>query len=259
MRLRSVSTVIATLALLAACGGGADVSEVEPADQAASAPAPPTADLPDDASGDAPDGTSDSAGEDAAPGSVGDPDSAWCDLARGVDDASDRFDDIDITDPAAVEAAFDEMYERMLAALPAAPPELRDALEVSIEGFARLRAALVEVDWDFLVADLAVLDELGDELDAAGDRIDRYNQDVCGMPVDDEPDTDDGAFDPGAGTIGDQIVDLFVSVGFTQAEAECLFDNIDFTDPEATNDLDQIIPVFELCGIDLARLAELGG
>lgn len=193
-------------------------------------------------------------------------DSAWCVAARDVEMASDVLDgeNFDFTDPAAVETAFADMLAAFEPAIASAPPEIAADVDTTYEGFLQLRDALAAVEYDFLRADLAVLDELDSEMDAASARIEAYNEDVCGIPADDtvdEPDEpdDSGEFDPTAGSIRDQTVAELVAQGFTQDEAECIFDGIDFTDPDLGADMNVIIEVFDSCGIDLARLAELGG
>ena len=192
----------------------------------------------------------------------GDPDSEWCTAAQEVEDASNRLDGIDFTDPEAVKAAFDEMHDRMQAALPSVPAEIRADVELSAQGFEELQDALRAVDYDFLNADLSLLDQRSAEMDAANINIEAYNEQVCGIATDATDATDDtatdGGFDAGAGTIREQAVAELVRQGFTQTEAECLFDNIDFTDPEIASDPTKIFPVFDTCGIDLARIAELG-
>ena len=62
------------------------------------------------------------------------------------------------------------------------------------------------------------------------------------------------------GTIRDQAVLGLVEAGFAEAEANCLFENLDFTDPAALEDVTRVcLKVFTDCGISLDRLAQLGG
>ena len=105
--------------------------------------------------------------------------------------------------------------------------------------------------------------------EAANDRIEAFNAEACGLePIDggdqvasgDDP-ADPGApvFDPANGSIRDQTVALFVSRGFTEDEAGCLFDNMDLQDPELATNQESLLALVEACDLDLERLAGLGG
>jgi hypothetical protein len=203
---------------------------------------------------------------DDQPTFEGDAGSDWCVAAQEVEDASSVLDSVDFTDPAAVEAAFTDALGLMESAMQFAPPELQDDLDVTLDGFNQLRDALIAVDYDFLNADLSMLEDSDAIMQTASDNIEAYNEQVCGIVADANITTDvtvpDGSgndFDPGAGTIRDQAIAELVASGFTEAEASCIFDNLDFTNPELANDMTAIVGVFDLCEIDLARLAEIGG
>jgi hypothetical protein len=65
-------------------------------------------------------------------------------------------------------------------------------------------------------------------------------------------------FDPN-GSLRDQFVTYLVSCGFTQSEAACLFEHLDFDDPAVlAGDPDAMLPAFETCNIDTDRMAEIG-
>jgi hypothetical protein len=67
------------------------------------------------------------------------------------------------------------------------------------------------------------------------------------------------AFDP-AGPLRDQFVGYLVGCGFTEPEAACLFDQLDFDDPAVlAGEPDAMAPAFEACSIDVGRMAEIGG
>ena len=67
-------------------------------------------------------------------------------------------------------------------------------------------------------------------------------------------------FNLGDGTIREQLVAQFVSIGMANEEAECIADNLNFGDPAVqSGDIGAMLGVFEECGIGLDRLAELGG
>ncbi len=190
----------------------------------------------------------------------GDSNSQWCVANRELDVVSDEFNDLFLAEPEALEAKLTEMLGLVEAAASIVPPELAGDVALSLTAMRQLETALIAADYDILNADLSVLDE-----DAAGqvanDNIEAYNEQVCGIIDDDDDSTDDDdddGFQAGAGTIRDQAVAELVDSGFTQPEAECVFDNIDFADPELGNDPNAMFTVFDDCGIDLTRLSELG-
>jgi hypothetical protein len=56
----------------------------------------------------------------------------------------------------------------------------------------------------------------------------------------------------------EQFVDYLAACGFTQSEAACLFDHLDFDDPAVqAGDPDAMVPAFETCKIDVDRMAEI--
>ena len=150
-----------------------------------------------------------------------------------------------------------------------APPEIAEAVSTSYEGVVRLDTELAAVEYDFLRADLSAIEELDAEMDLASEQISTYNDSVCGIPADDAgadataggetSGGNDDSFDPTAGSIRDQTIAQLTASGFTEEEAGCMFDNIDLTDPTLGTDMSVIVEVFEVCGIDVTRLAELGG
>jgi hypothetical protein len=65
-------------------------------------------------------------------------------------------------------------------------------------------------------------------------------------------------FDPN-GSLRDQFVAYLVSCDFTQSEAACLFEHLDFDDPDVlAGDPDAMLPAFDACNIDTDRMAEIG-
>ena len=248
-----VLLIVVSLLALAACDGSSEGAGGTAADPLVDTTDAPTS-TPD---GSAPPTTS----PEGATGVGSDPDSDWCVAARAVQTAGDAFDAVDFTDPAAIEAAIDEMMTQYEAALTLAPPEIASALNESFDGLRELRTQLEAVAYDFLDADLSVLDDADGSIDAANAEIGRYNEAVCGIvagPAGGDTATGEG-FDPGAGTIREQAIAELVATGFTEQEAGCIFDRLDFTDPEIANDVSAMAAVFDACGIDLARIAELGG
>ncbi len=192
---------------------------------------------------------------------TGDPNSQWCVASRELDGANDLFSDVDFTDAEAVEAAVDQMISTYEDVAPLAPPELVDDVAISLGAIKQLEAALIAADYDLLNADLSALTD--DASRGSDDNIEAYNEQVCGIVSDDDGTADGGDaggdFDPLDGTIREQAVTTMVGLGFTEAEAGCFIDNVDLTDPNLASDTNTIVAVFELCDIDLARFAELGG
>ena len=188
------------------------------------------------------------------------PDSEWCVAAREMTVVADAMDDVDFTDPAAVEAAVTDFVAKYEEIAPIAPPEIAEAVDTNFQAALVLQSALAEVDYDFLIADLSAIGEIEAETDAARDVISAYNETACGIPADDDEteDTDESQFDPFEGSVRDQVIAELVRAGFTEDEAGCFFDHIDFTDPDAGDDTAAIMEMLDTCGIDLARLMELG-
>jgi hypothetical protein len=168
-----------------------------------------------------------------------------------------------------------------------APDEIKEPAQKLADGTQMLVDALKAADYNILDADLSFLEEstLDAELDAASDKLDAYTETNCdrsfssddgesspatdpdtGVASDDTVDAGDdsgeepGDFNPGDGTIREQLVAQFVSIGLANEEAECIADNLDFGDPAVqSGDIGAMLGVFEECGIGLDRLAELGG
>ena len=258
---------------LAACSSGGDesstVGDAAVTTSVADADETPSGDASAGyaSAGDAPTGEGGAAADEPAIDEStqgGGPDSDWCAAARRVESASDALDaeDFDFTDPASVEDALGDMLSEFESALTSAPSEIRDDLDTSYANFRAFDDALAAVDYDFLRADLSVLADDEGEIEAATDRIEAYNWEVCGIPID--TDTDDssggdtsGDFDPTAGPIRDQTIAQLMTSGFTEVEAGCIFDNADLSDPDYGSDPAVIVAVFETCGIDAQRLLEL--
>lgn len=249
---KRLAVVLAAALIGVACGSGDDAGTA--ADGTAGA----------DAASPADDGSGDRGTVDPEAGAE------WCDAAREVDDRLDALEapDFDLTDPAQVEQVFTEAMAALRDVQPSAPPEIAADLATTIEGFERFDDALAAVDYDFLSADLSVLEALDEEMSTAGDRIEAYHVAICGFEPggagDDvtssgEGSSDGGSFDPSAGPIRDQLVDELAAAGFTVEEATCIVETIDFGDLTALDDPDGLAAVFDACEIGPARLAEIGG
>lgn len=234
---------VVPLVLLAACGG-----DDESSDETSPAATSDTA-------------TSDGGGEGGS-----DPDSAWCVAARDIQDLSDAGDALDFTDPEAVQEQFTSFRDALEDAIDEAPDEIQEDVEASKAAFDEIIEALEAADWNFLDIDTALFEELGTRAEEAGDRIEAYNERVCGIEASDDDEEPTSSSVPGtategaSGTLREQLVAQFVATGFTEEEANCLADNFDFSDSALTEgDTTAILELFETCGIDLDRIAELGG
>lgn len=205
--------------------------------------------------------------------------SSWCDLMRELD-SSDPFEDLDnaaLPTAADLEAAFELTASLLDDVRSAAPSEISSDVNVFADAFEDAISLFGEADYDFLNIDpsderFLALDSA--EVAAANANVEAYNETECGIAadsgsgVDDGPDTtiggaDDGDDDldiPGEGTIGERFVQQLTDNGFTQTEAECLLDGLapTLSDGEAPA-ADNLFAMFEECGIDLARIADIGG
>ncbi|MGK0274621.1 MAG: hypothetical protein ACI9N0_001001 [Ilumatobacter sp.] len=206
---------------------------------------------------------------------------SWCDFADESDVVDEIFSSLG-ADASDLEAGITQV-ESFVKRLPdEAPDEIKEPAKKLAEGTQMLVDAIKAADYNILDADLSFLENstLDAELEAASDELDAYTETACGRSFSggDETDTDTGVagddtvdtsddavddsgdFNPGDGTIREQLVAQFVSIGLAQQEAECIADKLDFGDPAVqSGDIGAMLGVFEECGIGLDRLAELGG
>ncbi len=223
-----------------------------------------------------------SCGSDSGSGATAE---SWCDFADESDVVDDVFDSLG-NDPAEVEAGLKQV-EAFVKRLPdEAPAEIADDAKVIADSTQLLIDAFAAADYQLLDADLSFMSdsELEANIEEAGDNIDAYTERECDRPfgdsasstdtendstesdgtdtVDDSGDTADDSedFDPANGTLREQLIIQFESIGLTTDEATCIADNLDFADPAVqSGDIGAMLGVFEECGIGLDRLAELGG
>ncbi|MCO4833632.1 MAG: hypothetical protein KC481_08230 [Acidimicrobiaceae bacterium] len=192
----------------------------------------------------------------------------WCEAAAVVDEGVEALDTLFFGDPVVLERGLTQALAVMTASARLVPNEIADDLDQTIEGFGALVTALEDVNWTFIDLDLGIIEELGGAMEVATYNIEAYNFTECGIgldpglpPVIAEDGTTEGSDDlpEFEGTIRDQAVLGLVEAGFTEAEANCLFENLDFTDPAVLEDVTALLEVFTDCGISLDRLAQLGG
>jgi hypothetical protein len=200
----------------------------------------------------------------------GDSDSggAWCELARDIDSDDTLFDSMDINDPDSVENAYQEFVNVFEDAADNAPDEIKADMEIVLERIKTAFEALKDADFNIVEVDQAVFED--PEADAASDRIDAYNEEVCGIESDadvtddtavtEDTGTDDGATVSIPGTIQDMLMSQFVLAGMTEEQATCMVENLDMEDVAANGaaDLSMFIELFETCGIDPSKLAPGG-
>jgi hypothetical protein len=185
----------------------------------------------------------------------------WCAFATDFEALGDEFDTIDPSDPDAIRTLFERADEALDRARNAAPSEISSEVGAFADSFAELGDAFEEVDFNIFDLDLSTVEDLTAAGDEANDTIEAFNERECGIEADDDEGSDEGSdddFDPSAGTLREQLVDTFVAQGFTQEEASCIADTADLQ-LVASGDTSSLLQVFEDCGIDLTRLAELGG
>ncbi len=256
--------MVAALALAGgACGGDDDGDATDVTDDVAAA-----SDASDTSSVDENSGADDA---DAADDSGG---GEWCEIARDLESNS-PLDDVDSTDPDAIENAFDEMIDLSEEAADSAPDEIKDDVELVIEETKKLVEQLRDVDFDFTALDESLLEN--PEATAAGERIAEYEERVCGIETDAFDDTDisvadDSGDDTGdtldVGEIGDtgeisgtdeeiareQMLSVFTLMGMTEEQANCVIDNIDLDQLDAANvDPTEYFDLFGDCGFDLTN------
>lgn len=206
---------------------------------------------------------------------------SWCDFADEADVVDEILSSLG-ADSSDVEAGITQM-ELFVQRLPdEAPDKIKEPAKKLSEGMQMLVDAIKAADYNVFDADLGFMQDstLEADLDVASERLDAYTETNCGRSFSrgDDTDTDAGVagdgsvdasgdavddfvdFNLGDGTIREQLVTQFVSIGLANEEAECIADKLDFNDPAAqSGDIAAMLGVFEDCGISLDRLAELGG
>ena len=260
---RTIAFLAVAGLLIAGCSGDDSSSSTTASDEAATEAPTSVATTTTPATTEAPTTTTTT----TAPPTTVDEYADWCTVAVDIQERLDAGDDVDYTDPVEVEAFLEDLVPALEDAADVAPDEIADQVRVTAEVTAEFRDALAETDFDMLTADLSVVDERGDERDAAGAAIEEFNAEFCGIPLDDESaeeseeeageeTSDDFSF--GEGSLRDQFIGQLVATGFTLPEAACIFDELDFSDVDSLDDPAVLGPVFEACEIDAERIEEIG-
>jgi hypothetical protein len=259
---RALALLVPLSLVFAACGGDDDATSAT--GTAVTVPANASDGPADAATDDATD-----SGNDTSPPPDGGDSSTYCEVARQFAETSDELDEsIDPFDFSAdsFRETFDMVVESLGEIRRVTPDEIRADVDAVADAFGRLRAELEAVDYNFFAVDIEAFERLGDDLEAATDRIETYNERVCGIaPSDDMGDLGDlGDFDLGdledfdldsLGEFGDivrqELTAGFMADGYTRAEAECLAEAVfefDFTDQPG-----EMTDPFTRCGVDPSR------
>ena len=271
--MKRVWMILVVLALLgAACGGDGEGISIGSGGENDS--------VSSDDGNDEAAGTDSEDDETSSSADTGDGGGDWCVRALELDDRLEVLDDADIPTADLLRESFENADSLFDDLLDNPPAEIRGDVETSVEGFRLLVDALEDADFNFLNVDLRAFDTLDDpKYDEAGDNIQQYLEDECGLEPDDDDDSIDDFADPTdgddsddgddlldtdlpeGGTIRDVMIDSLESSGFSADEAGCLADQLGddlsaFSNPD---DPSAILGLFDQCNIDLARLAELGG
>ena len=179
----------------------------------------------------------------------------WCDFARRAEELGDEVS-AEIGDPEAVEEYVEAIRELTERAALIVPDELAGAWAVTVRVSALTQEALAAADYDVFVADFSAVAELEADNELAEAAIEAYNAESCDI----EATAGDGStFDPAAGTLKEQFVTRLTDGGFTLDEAECVFDEYDFTASGTERQIPAIEAALATCGIDPERIAEIEG
>ncbi|HEX4981334.1 MAG TPA: hypothetical protein VFV63_06535, partial [Ilumatobacteraceae bacterium] len=157
-----------------------------------------------------------------------------------------------------VENAYREVVDVLDDAVDSAPDEIKADVETVLTSTENLLDKLEDVDFDFAALDEA---DLGDQATIdASERIEEYDERVCGVVSDDNSEgtigggSDDGTIaDIDETAIRDRLVTMFETLGITEDQADCLVDNMDSEDLAASGgqvDPSMFLHLYETCGID---------
>lgn len=197
----------------------------------------------------------------------------WCSLRAAIIEQDAVLTMADPGDPASLEEAVSSTRDFYDAARRQAPVEISDDVAVLVGAFDEFYDRLAAVDFDIVEAGLEVFEVFGDDVAAAGDRIDQYGVEVCGFgAVDDPSSTPPVLSDEDLAELDELLRDedflarvradliaQFTAEGYTTTEAECLADVFDveaFLRLETERALtDEVRAAIVDCGVDPGELA----
>ncbi len=206
----------------------------------------------------------------------------FCTQSKEINDLTDEIDAADLSFSEQFKRLFSEALPRMEEAAKVAPDEIKGDIATIVSGMKDLKKQLESVDYDITKFDPSVVDNAA--MDQASNNIDKYMADVCGIDngssggsdsgaatdnsaTGDSTDsaagsgTDSGGAGSAAATVGEQMVAGLVQSGFTQDEAECIIEQIDFSNlnvDDVQADPSFIFDALGACDISLERMAEIG-
>ncbi len=264
---RFISMLAVLVLVAAACSSGNDVLDIgaPPQDSQDSQDSEnaPSDDESDQSEADAGDGDQDA--PVVSTGGGGD----FCAIAAELE-ANDPFEDLSFFDGADFFDAASGLWDQVGAS---APPELQGDVATVAAGLDDLQGLLEQYDYDFfneeLGAAMATLDT--SEMDAAGESIETYVSDVCGIELntgssagDDGPTTDPGGLEDLVGDLDlenfnpENTADVLAQIfGVDQELAECLAEEFGDFDPE---NIDSSTLTQEVCGTTLLEVVSgIGG
>lgn len=191
----------------------------------------------------------------AAPATTVDPIVTWCALAVEMTTFADEQASATGTAGGDERQALDRLQELLNKGRDIAPPEIAADVALAADRVEQVADLLASVGYDdALLSDdlLAQYESAGQELAQASAVITDFNQRYCGVGTD----------NPGR----DQAIAELVRSGFSDAEANCLYDAIagaTVTPPDTpaddntqANPQQEMEALFAGCGIDLDRLAD---
>lgn len=256
-----IAALFALTLLATACGGSTDIiaADIEGASDDGGSE--------DNGGSDDTGASDDNGGSDDGGGSF---DGDFCALAQEREDAESTFDSVNVFIPSEFEAAWNENIRLLERAIVIAPDAIRADLELIRAEIGPVDAALREAGFD--VAAIFADDPDADfdetpEAEAAGERIDAYVRDVCGIDVDANEDggpTDEELLQDlqDSGNEEQLVQTALESVGFTPEQAACVASQITLDDLLAIEDQGPSGDVLDIligCGVDVGTMGDLGG
>lgn len=192
-------------------------------------------------------------------GAEADENSDWCVAINELTVAMGGLESMGL-DPSDVRAQFELLLPMYESVAVLAPPEIRAAVDVSLDGVRQLDAALAAADYDVATADLSVMAALDEQMADADASIEAYNETVCGIVADGSSGTaDEPTLDPAGDSMREQLIAQFIASGLSDVEATCIVDGLDLTDIEALSDEAFVAELLSDCGVDPEALIGSGG
>lgn len=168
----------------------------------------------------------------------GDGDSDWCRELRRVSEETEGPGDIDIltATPEELGRAFETVLDAFSEAADSAPSEIADDVDVLVNAYATFVEKGKEANWNLLALAndpdfAATFDDPA--IEQAGDRIDAYGRDVCGVDFSTLADTSGAPPGPGGGdgSDDDPVSIVLSTIGipralFTDEQIECVTEEL---------------------------------